>query len=49
MVRFMKRLLCKHKKVTHYKADLVLVYGNRWTTQHYWRCKDCGKILCKSK
>lgn len=45
MIKFLKRLFCKHEKVAPYRTDLVKQDNGTWKTQHYWKCKKCGKII----
>lgn len=47
MIKLIQRLLCRHKHKIVYRTDLVRMptAGNQWTTQHYWKCRDCGKVM----
>ena len=45
MVKKIKQLFCDHRKVVHYRADLVRQDDGSWKTVHKWKCKKCGKVI----
>lgn len=44
-MRFLRKLICKHKHIIHSGTDFVKQADGSWKTVHQWRCKDCGKVL----
>lgn len=38
-------LFCDHRKVVHYRTDLVRQDDGSWKTVHKWKCKKCGKVI----
>ena len=45
MVKKIKQLFCDHRKVVHYRTDLVHQDDGSWKTVHKWKCKKCGKVI----
>ena len=45
MVKKIKQLFCDHRKVVHYRTDLVRQDDGSWKTVHKWKCKKCGKVI----
>ena len=45
MVKKIKQLFCDHRKVVHYRTDLVRQDDGSWRTAHKWKCKKCGKVI----
>lgn len=44
MIRFFKRLFCKHK-YSYLSTDLVRQDDGSWITKHTWKCDKCGKKI----
>lgn len=45
MIRFIKRLFCKHNRLVHLRTDLVKQNDGSWKTCHICKCRDCGKEI----
>lgn len=45
MVKKIKQLFCDHRKVVHYRTDLVRQDDGSWRTVHKWKCRKCGKVI----
>ena len=45
MFKFLKQLLCRHEKTVWDHTDLLLQQGNRYKSQHFWKCVRCGKVF----
>jgi RNase P subunit RPR2 len=45
MVKKIKQLFCDHRKVVHYRTDLVRQDDGSLKTVHKWKCKKCGKVI----
>lgn len=45
MVKKIKQLFCDHRKVVHYRTDLVRQDDGSWKTVHKWKCRKCGKVI----
>ena len=43
-MKFLKRLICKHKNQMPYKSYMDGKNG-RYIVQHIWKCKNCGKVI----
>ena len=43
-MKFLKRLICKHKNQMHYKSYMDGENG-RYIVKHIWKCKNCGKVI----
>lgn len=44
-MKILKRFICKHKHVIPDSTYLEQQPDGSWKTVHFWRCRDCGKIL----
>lgn len=45
ILKFIKRLLCKHEKLEYARTDLIKQNDVSYITSHVWKCKNCGKEL----
>ena len=43
MLKFIKRLFCKHEKTTYAGTYLEDVGNGIKETRHIWQCEKCGK------
>lgn len=43
-MKFLKRLICKHKNQMPYKSYMDGENG-RYIVKHIWKCKNCGKVI----
>lgn len=41
--RWLKRLTCRHEKLTYSSTFLDEIAPNEYKTHHVWKCKECVK------
>ena len=45
MIKWLKRIICKHEKVIPCGSDLIRQDDGSWITVHRWKCRKCGKVI----
>lgn len=45
MIKFFKRLFCKHERAVYVRTDLIRQDDNSYVTAHVWKCRNCGKVI----